>query len=197
MKRSALSVYVFTVVGILLSSCSRFSDVSILKRHYRSGYYVETVAISKPVKQGETKLEETQPAQQQTAITPVYQSNQQKQSEFRSLKHNVKGIISAEKIENSENRFKNTGTVFRSLDTPVKGTVAIRRISHESNSTALKHSNDGGEHHGLGGLLWLIIVVLLILFLLNFLLALDLGSLVYIILVVALILLLFRLIGML
>ncbi len=195
MKKSALSVCVFAVVGILLSSCSRFSDVSVLKRHYRNGYYVETCTNKKFVQKETAKLPELN---KQIATAPVDKDNQQKPSELRNVAPMDKNIAVAARIENKENQVRKTETILRSFNAPVKGTKASSEISNESKLVILNHSYDGGEHHSaLGGLLWLIIVVLLILFLLNFILALNLGSLVYIILVVALILLLFRLIGML
>ena len=195
MKKITLSVYVLAVAVILLSSCSRFSDVSLLKRHYRSGYYVETCSASKPSQK--TKAE-SQESNQQAAITPVDKGTQQKQSEFRRITPVNKNIDIAERVENKESQIKKSETVLRSFEAPVETNETSRKISNESKILNLKQAYDGGEHHSaLGGLLWLIIVVLLILFLLNFILTLNLGSLVYIILVVALILLLFRLIGML
>jgi uncharacterized membrane protein YqaE (UPF0057 family) len=40
MKKSLQVIIMLLCSGILLSSCSRLSDISITKRHYRGGYYV-------------------------------------------------------------------------------------------------------------------------------------------------------------
>ena len=195
MKKVASSVYVFAMVGILISSCSRFSDVSILKRHYRSGYYVENCSVSKPAQKESTKPQEPK---QQVATAPVDKGDQQSHNEFRRLAAKDRSITIADRNGITESQTKKSGTVLSSIESPIKEMATVRKVFKESKITTLKHSYDGGEGHGgLGGLLWLIVVVLLILFLLNFLLTLNLGGLVYIILVVALILLLFRLIGLL
>jgi uncharacterized membrane protein YqaE (UPF0057 family) len=41
MKKSSHVIIMLLCSGILLSSCSRLSDISITKRHYRGGYYVD------------------------------------------------------------------------------------------------------------------------------------------------------------
>jgi uncharacterized membrane protein YqaE (UPF0057 family) len=41
MKRLLAGLMLFTANGIILSSCSSTSSLSITKRHYRSGYYVD------------------------------------------------------------------------------------------------------------------------------------------------------------
>ncbi len=41
MKKQDVYLLLITVSGILLSSCSNLSKMSLTKRHYRSGYYVD------------------------------------------------------------------------------------------------------------------------------------------------------------
>jgi uncharacterized membrane protein YqaE (UPF0057 family) len=41
MKKYILHILLITVTGILFSSCGNLSKLSITKRHYRSGYYVD------------------------------------------------------------------------------------------------------------------------------------------------------------
>jgi uncharacterized membrane protein YqaE (UPF0057 family) len=48
MKKQFTSVLLAVVVGILLSSCSNLSKMSLTKRHYRSGYYVDFGGKSNP-----------------------------------------------------------------------------------------------------------------------------------------------------
>ena len=41
MKKLPLLIIFASVFGLLLSSCSRLKDITITKRHYRSGFYVD------------------------------------------------------------------------------------------------------------------------------------------------------------
>ncbi len=193
MKNVSKQILMFSIIGLLFGSCSRFSDVSIVKRHYRSGYHVEVLAQN-PVKKQEASTPEA------TIISAA--RNEQTVKKFRAISSSSENAAITKKEKINANQFNRTisGTPLvlnREVNNPNKEVESTGRAFLKNEIVTLKHKYDGERHHTLGGLLWFIVVLLLILFLLNFILTLNLGGLVYVILVVALILLLFRLIGML
>ena len=188
----------FSLIGLLFTSCSRFSTISVAKRHYRNGYYVEAFA------QNPVKKQETKPSTMPTLSTNKNQSNTTSQNSI-SLGKGSKTITEVRNdIVNQVNNKKSDKRLLFHPAIPSSEFSLLNKVVEPVGNTLLKkeiiklrHRDDGERHHALGGFLWFLIVFLLILFLLNFILSLNLGGLVYIILVVAVILLLFRLIGML
>jgi hypothetical protein len=206
MKKIAIHILMFSMVGLLFDSCSRFSDVAIAKRHYRSGYYIETSASVNSVKKQETKVPQTIAASDKGVQQNINET--QTMNEIRTISSGNYNKAIAEKKENfATTKLRDIKSTVHAIlhpeilspdiNNPNKGSEVYRRIFPKDEITALNHRYDDGGRHALGGVLWFLVVLLLILFLLNFLLELNLGGLVYLILVVALILLLFRLIGML
>ncbi len=194
MKKLSISIFIAALTGLLFSSCSHFSDVSMTKRHYRNGYYIETYASGKPVQKQEVKQEE---ARSKETDLPELKPNTLVNNEATL----TKGV---ENTMNQDGQIKKNRTAIYTMSHPTLNNSNLNAdpdkeltVTQKGNKiTRLEHRYEG-DHHGIGGILWFLIVLLLILFLLNFILSFNLGGLVYIILVIALILLLFRLIGML
>jgi len=192
MKKTFTQILMLSVIGLCLSSCSRFSNLSVTKRHYRGGYNIETYSLRNPSKIHETReLEEKIP---QSTITDQ-RVNQQNLAKLRSIAPETSArAISVKSVNHTVYPTENLQPAFRNS---MKEPEVNRSAFHKNTMVSMERKYEGEGRHGLGGILWFIVVLLLILFLLNFILTLNLGGLVYIILVIALILLLFRLIGML
>lgn len=199
MKKLSAQILVFSITGLLFASCSHFSTVSIAKRHYRSGYYVESYASNNSIRREETKAPESAMTavngNQPNIITSRPVSSGSESTALTEKMENIDGQIT--KIRSSAHPINHPAILISDFNTSNKAVESNGRTFQKNEIVALKRRYDGEGRHGLGGILWFLVVLLLILFLLNFILTLNLGGLVYIILVIALILLLFRLIGML
>ena len=193
MKKIIYPLVLFIVAGMLLASCStQLSTVSIKKRHYRNGYYVD-IANSK-------KNNESVKEQQSIDAKLIV-------NEITSDKTIAETTIPATSIETAPAQ-KNEKTIPKDLTastvkhTPTQtGKIKLKHItsSEELKNIAertqyLSDANNGNNNNG--GLIWTIIVILLVLWLLALLTGgWGLGGLIYLLLVIALILLILKLLG--
>jgi hypothetical protein len=195
MKQTSAKFLLFSILAALLYSCSTNNSIGITKRHYRNGYFIENpVFVS-------SKKEKPSPASTAkiTVATDNSTETREKSPTAENLTPYANPEISTDLSDSkavpvlTEGRHKSISAAKNVLpEIPFYKTISAKRTR-----SFLKMPDEGDHHFSLGGFLWFIIVLLLILFLLNFLLSFNLGGLVYLILLIAVILLLFRLIGML
>ncbi len=182
MKKLIKSIILFVTASILLSSCS--SKLSLTKRHYRKGYYVNnshkptTTKIKGDDRNANTKPIITELAMQESIYMEPISDNKILQS---STSNNYSGNNELKKQTISYHKITKTET-----ETYVnKQNIIIRNVK-QLNKT-VKNSRSDGD--GLS-LFWVVILVILILWLLGFLAGgFGLGGLINLLLVVALILL--------
>ncbi len=208
MKRIITSAFTFGLIALIFTSCSRYSDLSIAKRHYRSGYYVEynsgrkaepTVQEAK-VNTGKTnsQVDINIPSNTKTLANSIVQAKPTNQT-------NTTATTSSPSSPNNNfalaKKFRNAAPAEPSSDIR-----KIEQVQHKSieYTKALFHSTknyvEEARHHGGGGghsLLWWIIVILLVICVIDLLDNGFLGTLIWLILVIALVLLLLRLLEML
>ncbi len=207
MKTNHVHILLLSALAGLLFSCSTHSNIGITKRHYRSGYFVESYASNavkkaKPFQQASDKITADN--------TNSAESAQLTDKQATALENNQNVTLSTSEVlakndvlAKNKVPISNPNLVEKSNKSSlfVKNTLAeipfYRFASEKRKYTFLRTRTQDDPRFSLGGFLWFIIVLLLILFILNFLLSFNLGGLVYLILLIALILLLFRLIGML
>lgn len=196
MKKIAYSLFLFAGAAMLLASCStQLSNVSVTKRHYRSGYYVDMgnakhkteVASQKtivpaietaPVLQvkEENNVSKSTPVITSVATNPIAsKKNKQdipKELTASSHKHSASGSLMQLPVPNTVKELKNIQVISKVL------------------ASENKRNNDGNH-----SLIWTIIVILLVLWLVSILLDYSFGGLIYLLLVIALVLILLRLLG--
>ena len=180
MKKSLFKLTItFIAVGILVSSCS------LTKRHYTSGYYVSHNSDKQIVKTQEKKAQaKTNPSlyavQNEIAKNNLdYSSNQNPIAENGAVTASNKQVAISNPITNKPTKHYVSNTVIPT-PAPVKKNIvstSTKKVVHDSGDPGLS-------------LFWIIILILLILWALGLLTGgWGLGGFIYILLVLALILL--------
>ncbi|HET7819799.1 MAG TPA: lmo0937 family membrane protein [Bacteroidia bacterium] len=194
MKKTIYPLVLFIIAGILLTSCStQLSTVSIKKRHYRSGYYVD-IANSK--KNNESVIQEQQPIDTKQITNKITDNKTIAETTTPAT------ILETTPAQKNEKTIPKDLTASAVKHTPTQtGKIKLKHItsSEELKNIAeraqyLSDINKGNNNNG--GLIWTIIVILLVLWLLALLTGgWGLGGLIYLLLVIALILLILKLLG--
>lgn len=194
MKKLATSTLLVTALSILFFSCSREAGISLTKRHYRSGYYVER-NHSMPVqaKSVESKLSsDKKDAQSITAVpqTPRHEDAKpvitKMSDKITDKTETPKRLVRSIKATSDEvyNRFS---TDKKTVTKPVEN-----KYMFTDNSEMLRSSSSHGS------LLWIIIILLVVLWVVSYSSGgWGLGGLLYLLLVIAVVLLILRLLGVL
>lgn len=194
MKNLFVPFTLIILAGAMFSSCSNTSKLSITKRHYRSGYYVnwgskkQTLAV--------TKI----PATTRHQVTPeVIAKSENTVASKPSIVASLKSVIiqklaPSKKIQISENRTVNSTSSGKNIfSTNANATNNVTESQSVNNKQAIYDANDGdggSSERAALSLLWIVIVVILILWLIGILAGgWGLGGLINLLLVIALILL--------
>lgn len=189
MKKILGSITLFALAGILFSSCSNSSKLSITKRHYRSGYCIDfskripTATVAKTVSNSRHK-----------SVPVIIAANPENQ-----VAVNTTAMATPVNFQNTPTPLKlqvnNTKTTSQ-ISTDKNMSVANNNNINESpvlqNEHTLSEGNGGGdrasEREALS-LLWIVIVVILILWLIGIIAGgFGLGGLINLLLLIALIL---------
>ena len=189
----------FLISTVFLASCS---NLTVQKRLYRPGYYVDwnqnqqaKKALDVPTENQSAQMDgiATEAPKDEVAIENIGQPETMTSTTMDSVSAKAefkKSIRKSDKIK-SDNIKSGKGA----------GVNENRSLfPHISNAHNLIEANSSlagqSDGEGIGSLLWLIVVVLLILWLLGIVVA-NLGGIIYILLVVALVLLLLRILSVL
>jgi hypothetical protein len=161
-----------------------------MKRQHRKGYYIDLgdPAAAKQEKSSSSTLTAAHPVKEKS-VAPNHTETVTEPLNVQDEKALAKQTKKSRPLINTELRDRFTET---------KETSAIQheRRSTDSSFRILKEQASAARSDGsLGGVLWIIIVVLLILFLLGLLTGFSSGGILYLLLVVALVLLILRLLG--
>lgn len=195
MKKITYSLFLFAATAMLLASCStQLSNVSVTKRHYRSGYYVDMGNAKHKTEIASQKT--IVPAIETVPVSQVKEANNVSES-TPIITTTASGTIASKKNKQdipkeliaSSHKHSASGSL---TQLPVPNTVKeLKNIQVISNILSESKSND--HNHSL---LWTIIVILLILWLISFLMGgWGLGGLLNLLLVIALILIILSLLG--
>lgn len=182
MKKLLATLIPCIIVCLLLSSCN--SNVSIVKRHYRGGYYVDRTKKATAPTPVVNEVAKTTP------VKRVYiASISSPQNTIKEIPNEDASTIPNTIIAAPENvQHKNSNSFTENL---VKKPVAVGAPTMQKEETSSEgiagYGGGGGERAALS-LLWIIVIIVLILLLIG-LLAGGLGDLIYLLLVVALVLL--------
>ncbi len=193
MKKVILLISSCFIVSIILTSCGT-TGVSLTKRHYRSGYNLEvssaqTKSGSKAEKISEAQTpDETVEAVVETPVEIQYASagetNENSYIKHKPVSFNQKDVASAESGSKAGISEKKESKKL------ISAVAKVSSIKNTINKT-FKRAHEGTN---LGGLIWTIAVILLVLWLISLLTGgWGLGGFLHIFLVVALILILLRL----
>ncbi|MBI2271876.1 MAG: hypothetical protein HYU69_16160 [Bacteroidetes bacterium] len=194
MKQFFNTIMIFATASILFVSCSRESGISLTKRHYRSGYYVERNHSSHVG----VEARETGKSSDKKVEVPV------------SISTLMPGQESSGKVIASENKAgitkaKNVKELVRSIrpssiksedQAPIDNAITGGSVERKNMFFEKKEIMASGSAIG-HSLVWIIIVVLLILWGLSLLSGAGGGGLLWLLLVIALVLLILRLLGIL
>jgi uncharacterized membrane protein len=176
---------IFIVLCLLLSSCS--SNISIVKRHYTKGYYIEYAKLAQTVPQNKPERTYERKAMVSTHTIPGLSKELYVKTDFNEdIK--VPDIIPVEKQR------KNKAITHVTTKLPItQQLTTTNEPVLQSQRTALSQASDYGEGHSERAalsLLWIIILILLILWLVGLLAGgFGLGGLINVLLVIALVLL--------
>jgi hypothetical protein len=194
MKKLFTSAVLFVLAGVLLSSCSNTSGLSITKRHYRSGYYVNWGSKKQVPAVAKIPLM----ARHQGIPVISAKSETQVSTTGSTVASTKSGIViknePSKKIQISENKIINSTSSSKNIFTVnADATNNVAESPGVNNRQTLSESNSGAGDAAAGAalsLLWIVIVVILILFLIGVLSGgWGLGGLLYLLLVIALVLL--------
>ena len=202
MKKISYSLFLLITATLLLSSCgTQLSTVSITKRHYSSGYYVD---INNTKHKTETASQKTIPI---ATGTPVLESSPVTREEVAnnvSETTPVKAVTASGTIATPKNKNDNLKELTASTDKysatnhqkqniTLNTLQELKNIQTISRSISSERKGHNGNNHSL---LWTIIVILLILWLISFLMGgWGLGGLLNLLLVIALVLIILSLLG--
>jgi hypothetical protein len=193
MKKLFTSAILFVTACLVLSSCAeQLSTISVAKRHYRNGYYVN-IHNNKPVELKTKEMKSFLPEAYSLA------SIDKKEDTKNDVVKNEKStdvpefpLTASASTDNSKHRNTTTSIIphkAKLIKMLVQNSAKIKNIV-SSDTKNVKKIRSGG------GLIWTIIVILLVLWLISFLAGgFGLGGLLYLLLVVALVLLLLRILG--
>ncbi len=184
--KNLLTPAICILVCILFSSCG--SNLSIVKRHYRSGFYVNH---SKRVKTSHLPNEEEKTAEANRAITlhtlpypakqNIIEGNFEQESKTRSI------IL----VTATDNKAQHKGILHRNIQQLPAQTTGISKSPAFQNEQTFSAGGDyGSPGRAALSLFWIVILVILILWLIGIIAGgLGLGGLINILLVIALVLL--------
>ncbi|MFY9310702.1 MAG: lmo0937 family membrane protein [Bacteroidia bacterium] len=194
MKKIILLISTAIISAIIFNSCST-TGVTLTKRHYRSGYNLEiSSAQTKPAEKGKNDVQPEAVSKPVEPVTEPEYASVSDNGEKSYLKHkpfsfDLKDNEQAES-ETSETKVEHKNV----LQKMVKASTALTKVStvKKTISKTFKRADDS---HSLGGLIWTLAGILLVLWLISLLTGgWGLGNFIHIFLVVALILVLLRLI---
>lgn len=194
MKKTILLISSCIIAAIIFSSCGT-TGVSLTKRHYRSGYNLEissaqTKTDSKAEKNNEAQtLNTTAETVNETTAETIYASidatNENSYVKHKTFSFNQKEVVPVES--------GNMGNVSTKKERK-KTSLLVAKASHIK-GTINRAFKPALAEHDLGGLIWTLAGILLVLWLVSLLTGgWGLGGFLHIFLVVALILILLRLI---
>jgi hypothetical protein len=173
---------------ILFSSCG--SNMSIAKRHYNKGYYIEyakRAPTTNPQKAG-TKIAQTKKAlPSQTVQNTAKQTTVHKQ-----INQDIQPIPAVVTAGNENRPYKATSKTSSKSTLPqniASSETPVLQTNQTASDISGYHGDGGGERAALS-LLWIVIIIILILWLIGILAGgFGLGGLINLLLVIALILL--------
>lgn len=192
MKKLTFYSIACLAVGIILSSCQ--SNLSITKRHYTNGYYVDFGKSNKSLAENKTpsvpaEVKPVTPVSSVNVIAnkPAAQSKSKELNEVSIPATNPSGVSKALKIKKTLGSMPFIGTPeAKKSAVSVNENVANQKLATDSVN---KISDDEPARAALS-LLWIVIVVILILWLIGILAGgFGLGGFINLLLVIALILL--------
>jgi len=177
---------IFMVVCIFFSSCS--SNMSIAKRHYRGGYYVESVKRTQNV--NPLKKDEVKTAQAKRNM-PAYQipdppATNNTDKHVNRVSQTRDPIVTAAADEKVEHKIIRQETAKQMVEQNVTATENTFSQNQQTFSSSAQYHDDDAAGAALS-LLWIVIVIILIIWLVG--LVAGVGGLINLLLVVALILL--------
>jgi hypothetical protein len=188
MKKLLAIISACIIVSLFLASCG--SSLTIAKRHYRKGFYVELAKNTqspKPVNTVERKaLPSKKPLQAYSFL------NSGKQIINTGINKVIGPISQSHKIGNEKSGLYKTSPIQTALLTNRPTNVIAKSSAFETERvfTDENEYHDGGGERAALSLLWIVIVILLILWLIGILAGdFGVGGLINILLVIALILL--------
>jgi hypothetical protein len=181
MKKLFTGISLFICTAILLSSCSQ--SLSISKRHYKNGYYVD-YSNKKTIKRNTPEKTYVEP----TVVVATKNIDDAKTETKNYNSDNTSTIQKAS--QQSTHKSNSTATPFHTSLTETKiNTSKVYVKNKEQINNALKRATIVDEGNDVRSLLWLVIVIVLILWLVGFLAGgFGLGPLINLLLLVALIL---------
>jgi Family of unknown function (DUF5670) len=197
MKKITYLFFMLAGIAGFLASCSSLSTVSVTKRHYNGGYFVQinnnkhkTEAIADKI-----KIAEDQPVQ---IVQPAVANNEH---QIVSTEENLRTNILSEtpKTKRDVSKAISASVISHSAPGNLKNTMkpnTMKELQQINTTSKYLISESKGHNNGNNGLIWTIIVILLLLWLLSLLTGgWGLGGLIYILLVLAIILLILKLLG--
>ena len=198
MKKLLSFILLAIGTSILISSCSQLPTLTIEKRHFNNGYYIDYGSTIK-------KTDANQSVKEDKAEQPVLASVQQPSPD----KASIKAALSKNGLENMEetfagndksvaNNIKETNTTSTKRPLGFVSKMASSAKTLVNNPRDIKNlisEKKISARHDNGSLVWTIIAILIILILLDILTGGWLGALLWLVIVIVLIILLLRLLG--
>jgi uncharacterized membrane protein len=201
--KNLYKIIIPAVALMFYASCSPTSSLSITKRHYNSGYYVDHVSsktAAAPVAKANTSEQlAKEEFSGKEVVTPAQSGalNTYASKEKVSAKELIKSVASNSTakshkakqvnesiVETQTNSLGAKPTAVEALDMYAKNPLSLRSISHIKHSKAFVDGDESAR-----SLLWIIILVILILWLVGLLDGgFGAGPLINLLLVIALIL---------
>lgn len=196
MKKLLLSTGAFLSAVIIFSSCGT-TGVSLTKRHYRSGYNLEISSAKTHVEAKKESVAEIPVNEiESVAEMPTELASAGSSNENNIIKHKPFSFNSIETIpeETTASANENTNTVVKG--NKVKNVVKkVAAVKESINLKRIINHTAADDGRSLGGLIWTLIGILLVVWLISLLTGgWGLGNFLHIFLVVALVLILLRLI---
>ena len=197
MKKILLFLLVTVGASVVLSSCSQMSTITVAKRHFKNGYYIDygsnlkktdVIQSDAPAKDQPVLASTQKPAVYKASIKAAFP---RKELVNRESLPNRDNAIATSELKQNNRATKNRSATLASNVAAVAKTL-VEHPKEIKNSIAEKKIT---ARHSNGNLIWTIIAILVILILLDILTGGWLGGLLYLLLVIVLILLLLRLLG--
>jgi hypothetical protein len=198
MKKIITSVFTLTLIGLMFTSCRHYSDLSIAKRHYRSGYYVEYNSGKKadPTTQQAKANPEKSKSEVKTSIPATTNPNSTSDNQVNlNDKASSSSFTLAKKLRHAQ-ALITTPDIHSIQPEQNKSIPESKILPLENKKIFLQEARHHGEGGGGHSLLWWIIVLLIVICLLDLLAGGFLGGLLYLLLVIAVVLLILRLLEM-
>ena len=193
-----LSTLFFALITIFLcSSCKQLSDLSVTKRHYREGYYIDYRSDKTENRAYRASGDYNKNSDKEQFLmvdgdSPVKPSSMHGHEQLTSLPKAARTIKKAPVISS---RLPENKTLTHLPDRSLQKEILPADTKVPVVKVEKIKADDGGRS---GYLIWTLILILLVLWLLSLLTGgWGLGGLIYIFLVVALVLLLLRLLSVL